>query len=114
MVAAIGDDLGFGRLGAFLQLDEGAGHFAPFRIGLCHHGGEQHGRVLVEDVLDLDGGDVLAAGNDDVLGAVLDDDVAVLVEHAEIAGVKPAAGKGFLASPSRSSDSPSSRYCRGT
>src|SRR6202011_2901940 len=29
-------------------------------------------------------------------GAVLDDDIAVLVEHAEIAGVKPAAGEGFL------------------
>ncbi|MGY3467361.1 hypothetical protein ACVW0I_004232 [Bradyrhizobium sp. LM6.11] len=65
-----------------------------FRIGLCDHGGEQHGRVLVEDVLDLDGGNVLAAGNDDVLGAILDDDIAMRVEHAEVAGVKPAAFEG--------------------
>ena len=50
----------------------------------------------VQHVLDLDRGDVLAAGDDDVLGAVLDDDVAVLIEHAEVAGVKPAAGKGLL------------------
>src|SRR2546430_4490110 len=37
--------------------------------------------------------DVLAARDDDVLGAVLDLDVAVGLHHREIAGVEPAAGE---------------------
>jgi hypothetical protein len=45
----------------------------------------------VQHVLDLDGGDVLATGDDDVLGAVLDVDVAVLVPDRQIAAVEPAA-----------------------
>ena len=52
--------------------------------------------MLVDDVLDLDRGDVLAAGDDDVLGAVLELDIAVRVHDAEIAGMEPAAGEGFL------------------
>ena len=47
--------------------------------------------MSVERDLDLDRGDVLAAGDDDVLGAVLDLHVAVGVLDREIAGVKPAA-----------------------
>src|SRR3954467_1476331 len=54
LVAAEGDDVGLAWPRAVLEFDEGAGHLAPFRIGLCDHGGKQHGRVLVEDVLDLD------------------------------------------------------------
>src|SRR5258705_13594200 len=46
-------------------------------------------------MLDLDRGDVLATGDDDVLGAILDYDLAALIEHADIAGMKPAAGKGL-------------------
>jgi hypothetical protein len=66
----------------------------------------------VQHILDFDGGDVLAAGNDDVLGAVLDVDVAVLVPDRQIAAVEPAAFKRFLAGGWDSSDSPSSRCCR--
>jgi len=51
--------------------------------------------MLVKHILDLDRADVLAAGNDDVLGTILDDDVAMFIQHAEVTGVKPAAGKGF-------------------
>ena len=47
--------------------------------------------MLVERVLDLDRRDVLAARDDDVLGAVLELDVAVGMHHAEVAGVEPAA-----------------------
>ena len=43
---AVGDDLGLGRLRAVFQLEEGARHLAPFRIGLCDHGREQHGYFL--------------------------------------------------------------------
>jgi hypothetical protein len=42
--------------------------------------------VLVEHALDLDGRDVLAAGDDDVLGAVAQLDIAVGMRYAEIAG----------------------------
>src|SRR3954463_8039003 len=95
MLSAECDDVGFRRACVLLQLDERAGHLAPFGIRLGDHGCEQHCRMLVEHVLDFDRGDVLATGDDDVLGTVLDDDVAVLVEHAEVAGVKPAAFEYF-------------------
>jgi hypothetical protein len=51
--------------------------------------------VAVEHVFHLDGRDVLAARDDDVLAAVLDLDVAVGVLHGQVAAVEPAAGKGF-------------------
>jgi hypothetical protein len=52
--------------------------------------------VAIEDVLDLDRRDILAARNDDVLRAVPQLDIAVGMDDSEIAGVEPAAGKGFL------------------
>ena len=92
----MGDQLGLGRVGLGLQLDEGAGHLAPFLVRLGDHRGQHDGRVLVERVLDLDRGDVLAARDDDVLGAVLELDVAVRILHREVAGMEPAAGEGCL------------------
>ena len=47
-----------------------------------------------DGLLDLDGGDVLAAGDDDVLLAVAQLDVAVGVHDGQVAGVEPAAGEG--------------------
>ena len=41
-------------------------------------------------VLEVDGGDPLAAGLDDVLGAVGDADVAALVDRGDVAGAQPA------------------------
>ena len=52
--------------------------------------------MLEHDFLDLDGRDVLAAGDDDVLGAILDLDVAVGMGHGEIAGPVPAAGERLI------------------
>ena len=52
--------------------------------------------MAVERVLDLDGRDVLAARDDDVLGAVLDLRVAVGMHHREVARVEPAAAEGIL------------------
>ncbi len=52
--------------------------------------------MLEQRVLDFDGRDVLAAGNDDVLGAVAQLHVAIRMFDAEIAGMEPAAGEGFL------------------
>ena len=93
ILAAPGDELLGAGARALLQLDECAWRLAPFLVGLGDHGDRLHGRMLVERVLDLDRGNVFAAGNDDVLGAVLELDVAVGVNDAEIAGMKPAAGE---------------------
>ena len=76
------------------QFDKGAGRLAPFFVRPGHHGGEQHGGMLGQRILHFDGGNVLAAGNDDVLGAVLELDIAVRMHHAQIAGMKPAALEG--------------------
>jgi hypothetical protein len=47
-------------------------------------------------------GDVLAARDDDVLGAVAQLDIAVLVQDAEIAGMEPAVIERPPSSPWRS------------
>src|SRR3954471_18361731 len=88
---AVRDELVAGNFRARPKLDEGARRFAPLVVRLRYHGGGLHGGMLVERVLHLDRRDVLAARDYDVLGAVLELDVAVGMRHAEIAGVKPAA-----------------------
>src|SRR6266567_275555 len=47
-------------------------------------------RILVEDVLDLNRGDVLTPGDDHVFGAVDDVDIAVGIDRSEVARVEPA------------------------
>src|SRR5581483_6855077 len=67
VLAAEGDDVGGrGRGHSGLELDEGNGGLAPSLVGPSDHGAGSNRRVLVEGVLDLDGGDVLAARDDDV------------------------------------------------
>src|SRR4051812_27203837 len=61
MAAAVLDDRLLGELGPRLELDERAGGFAPPWIGSRDDGRGEHGRMPVEDVLDLDRADVLAA-----------------------------------------------------
>jgi hypothetical protein len=51
--------------------------------------------VAVQRVLHLDRADVLAAGDDHVLAAVLDLHVAVGLHHGQVAGVEPAALEGI-------------------
>ena len=50
---------------------------------------------LGDGLLDLDRGDVLAAGDDHVLAAVAQLDVPVGVQHAEVAGAEPAVRRGL-------------------
>ena len=52
--------------------------------------------MFVDHVFHFDAGDVFAAGNNDVFAAVFNLHVAVGVLHAQVAGVEPAAGKGFF------------------
>ena len=94
-LAAVGDDLVLGRGLALAQLDEGTGRFAPFVVGPGDDRGGGDRGVAGEHALDLQRGDVLAAGDDHVLGPVGDADIAVGLDHAQIAGVIPAALEGF-------------------
>jgi hypothetical protein len=48
-----------------------------------------------DGLLDLDAGDVLPAGDDDVLVAVAQLDVAVGMPYGQIPGMKPAVGERF-------------------
>src|SRR5687767_1090155 len=97
LLAAPAHKLLGGRALSGLELHERARRLAPFFVRLRNNSSSSNSRMLVKRVLDLDRGDVLAAGDDDVLGAVLDLHVAVRVHHREVAGMEPAAGEGRLA-----------------
>src|SRR3989442_1135490 len=77
--------------GAVPRHDEGADALAIDVVGRSAHRNFLHGRVRRQHVLDLAGGNVLAAADDDVLHAVGHDEVAVVVEAAEVPGAEPRA-----------------------
>src|SRR2546428_1795743 len=95
VLAAELDDLGLGGALARLEGHEGLGALAPLGVGHRHHRALHHRRVLGHRLLDLDGRDVLAARDDDVLLAIAQLDVAVGVPHGQVAGVEPAAAEGL-------------------
>ena len=59
-------------------------------VGRGHHADLGHRVDAEQQLLDLLGADVLAAPDDDVGDAVGDGEVAVVVEHADVAGAVPA------------------------
>src|SRR5262249_37615932 len=75
--------------------DDGMDAFAPMRIGQADHGDLVHRRVFGENVFDLGGEDVVAAGFDSEFGAVAEVDVATVVETRHVAGIDPAIADGF-------------------
>src|SRR5258707_744699 len=83
LIAAKGDDLVRACICSRLELHECAGRLAPLFVRPRHHGGQLHRRMPVERDLHLDARDILAAGNDDVLGAVLDLDVDIIISGGE-------------------------------
>ena len=99
--------------GAFLQRDERDRNLAPFLVGRRDHGHFEHRGVARQRILDLDRRDVLAAGDDDVLRAVAQRDVAVGEHDAEVAGAEPAVGTRSCAWSPRPCSSRASRCCRG-
>ena len=78
-----------------LEPDVGLGHLAPFLVGDRHDGDFGDGGVIGQRLLHFDRRDVLAARDDDVLHAVAQFDVAIGMDHGEVAGVEPAALKGL-------------------
>src|SRR5262245_53005566 len=71
------DDLLRGGLGALAERDERLRPLAPVRMRDPDDRAFEYGRVGGDRLLDFDAGDVLAAGDDDVLAAVAELDVAV-------------------------------------
>src|SRR5215813_11780479 len=63
--------------------------FTPRRIGHPEDGGFQDSRMLVEDFFDLGTVDVLAAGDDHILGTIDEENVALSIHATEIAAVIP-------------------------
>src|SRR5262245_21105828 len=84
LVAAEGDELAGGREMAGLDREERLRPLAPGVVGDGDDRALEHRRVPRDRLLDLDGRDVLAAGDDDVLLAVAELDVAVGVPDADV------------------------------
>src|SRR5262249_8303652 len=63
--------------------------FSPGRIGHTEDGGFQDSRVLVEDFFDLGAIDILAAGDNHILGTINQENVALGIHATEIAAVIP-------------------------
>ena len=70
---------------AGLHHDRSRHRLAPLLVGHAHHRAVGHARVLEQHVLDLAGRHVLAAAHDDVVGAALEEEVALLVDPARVA-----------------------------
>src|SRR5712691_9605806 len=81
------------------QDDEGLHDLAAYRVGARHHGRLEDGGVLEERALDLEGPDAIASGDDDVVRAADEPEIAVLVALGAVARQVPltaAAGTGLL------------------
>src|SRR5690606_9339940 len=78
-------------LGPGDQLDIGAGQFAREGVGLADGGGGGDLGVGQQRVLDLGGVDIVAAADDQILGAPGDPQIAVGVHPAQVAGAQEAA-----------------------
>src|SRR5262249_20210692 len=68
-------------------------HHAPARLRPADHLTLADAPQLAQHPLHLGGIDVLAAGDDDVLDAVLEPEAALRIALGDVAGAKPAAGK---------------------
>src|SRR5277367_1958962 len=95
-----GETLSAGRQNAFdgegsaragRSHDRGGDALAPELIGQTEHRAIGDAGDGDQRFFDLGGVDVLTARDDHVLQAALDEDEAVFVHHAEVAGVNPAA-----------------------
>ena len=73
-----------------LALDERGDDLAPFLVGEADDGDLEHGRVQRQAAFDLDRRDVLAAGDDHVVDAPGDEQIAVAIDEAGVAGEIPA------------------------
>ncbi|MNT65784.1 hypothetical protein D3C72_2037910 [compost metagenome] len=78
-----------------MELHGGVDGFAPLVVGQAEYRAFVYGGVRRQRVLDVDGIDVKAAGDDDVAQAVLQEQIAARIDQAGVAGVQPAVDQGF-------------------
>src|SRR6266508_6711058 len=78
-----------GRVGPVGGDDEGGDDLAPLLGGDADHRDLGDARMLQQQLLHLAGVDVVAAGDDQLLAAAFDTQVAALIEAAEVAGAEP-------------------------
>ena len=95
------------------QLDHGGDPLAPLLVRQPDHRAVLDGRVRHQRLLDLGRVHVEAAGDDHVLGPVDDEQEAVVVEVADVAGVVPAVRATPRRSPPGSCSSRPSPASRG-
>src|SRR5262249_50661506 len=93
-LAAERDDLLRRCRGAVVERDERLGPLSPVGMGGADDRALEHGGVGGDGLLDLDAGDVLAAGDDDVLAAVAQLDGAVGGPDRPAPGGEPATAEG--------------------
>src|ERR1700693_340740 len=86
----------FGRdASAALPDHQACDALTPEIVGQSEHRAVSDAGVFQENLLDLRGMDVLAAGHDHVLLAAADGQIAFLVEASEVAGMDPAVAERF-------------------
>ena len=83
------DDIGRRRFLSRLHHHDRFHRFAPLLVGHADHGDFGDVGMVADRALDLGGIDVLAAGDDHVLDAVVDVEIAVLVEIAGVSSAQP-------------------------
>src|SRR5262245_25947483 len=93
VLAPLHQRIGGRCLDSLAKCYEGARSLAPMGVGLRDNRDLENGGVPGEDLLNLERRDVLPARDDDVLGTILDLDIAVWVHDAKVAGPEPAIAK---------------------
>ena len=83
------DGLGVGRR-AVHRHHHGGDALAPLLVGQAHHGALGHVGVRQERLLHLGGRHVLAASDDGVVAAPLDEEVVLVIDPAAVTGGEPA------------------------
>ena len=78
------------------QGDESLGNLSPFVVRNGNHGAFHYGRMTHDRLLNFNGADILAAGNDNVFLAIAQFDCPIRVAHSNIAAMEPAACECFL------------------
>jgi hypothetical protein len=95
VATAVLDDLALAERVARAGDDQRLRRLAPLRVGDADHRHLEDAGMTADDLLDLARVDVGAPADDHVLLAIGDEQIAILVEVADVAGVQPAAAQGL-------------------
>ena len=93
MLVAVLDDRWLIHSFSIAQPDDGVHYLAPFSVRDTDGHGFYNSRNLVQDIFHLSRIDVLTTGDNDVLRAILELDIAIWINDSQVAGMEPAAGQ---------------------